>query len=285
MLKGGVVLIQIYKLNVEDITGINNSLYVTECGFSRFNDRDYHYIREHGRDDYHLIYMVKNFGEVYIKDKKNQISSGAVAIIKPHEKHGYHMLCKNAPEYFWIHFSGEKAEEFLSSLNLSENYFFNIGISEDILKTFNRIINELQTKSLNYIHFCNSYLLNLLSYLSRKISYSKQYSPKDNKSIKNIVLVINNEYMYNPPVEEYAKLCNYSKYYFIKLFTEITGYTPAEYRNMVRIEKACLLIANSPYNLSEIAVMTGFSDPSYFTKVFKKYAGQSPSQYKDSLKQ
>jgi len=56
-----------------------------------------------------------------------------------------------------------------------------------------------------------------------------------------------------------------------------------EYIRKQRIEKSIALLNNPDYSLSEIAYLTGFSDQSHFTRIFKKHIGQSPSDYKKGL--
>jgi AraC-like DNA-binding protein len=56
-----------------------------------------------------------------------------------------------------------------------------------------------------------------------------------------------------------------------------------EYIRKLRIEKAMELLQTSQQSLSEIAYLTGFSDQSHFTRIFKKFIGQNPSDYRKSL--
>lgn len=56
--------------------------------------------------------------------------------------------------------------------------------------------------------------------------------------------------------------------------------TFGEYMRKLRIEKACALIQGSQHNLTEIAYLTGFSDQSHFSRIFKKQTGLSPANYK-----
>lgn len=69
---------------------------------------------------------------------------------------------------------------------------------------------------------------------------------------------------------------------FSKYFEDLNF---GEYVRKLRIEKAIHLIQNSTYNLTEIAYMTGFSDQSHFTRIFKLHTGKNPSSYrKNALK-
>jgi len=64
------------------------------------------------------------------------------------------------------------------------------------------------------------------------------------------------------------------------LFKQVTGISFKEYLNKVRIEEAKSLLEHTDYSIMEIAVACGYSDQSYFTKVFKKATGITPKQYR-----
>ena len=66
---------------------------------------------------------------------------------------------------------------------------------------------------------------------------------------------------------------------FSKYFEDLNF---GDYVRKLRIEKAIILIQNSTYTLTEIAYMTGFSDQSHFTRIFKQSTGKNPSSYRKS---
>ena len=69
---------------------------------------------------------------------------------------------------------------------------------------------------------------------------------------------------------------------FSKYFEDLNF---GDYVRKLRIEKAITLIQNSTYTLTEIGYMTGFSDQSHFTRIFKHCTGKNPSSYrKNSIK-
>jgi transcriptional regulator GlxA family with amidase domain len=51
----------------------------------------------------------------------------------------------------------------------------------------------------------------------------------------------------------------------------------------MRVEKAIQLLHSSKYSLTEIAFLTGFSDQSHFTRIFKKHTGENPSFYRKKM--
>ena len=67
--------------------------------------------------------------------------------------------------------------------------------------------------------------------------------------------------------------------YFCRIFKEITGKTFSDYLSGLRIDNACRLLLHHKASVTEAALHSGFSDISYFSKVFKKHKGCSPRQW------
>lgn len=65
---------------------------------------------------------------------------------------------------------------------------------------------------------------------------------------------------------------------FYRKIKEISNQSPAEFINEIRMNKAAELLRTGKYNVSEVAYMTGFSFPNYFSKVFKKFFGCAPNE-------
>lgn len=84
--------------------------------------------------------------------------------------------------------------------------------------------------------------------------------------------------------DELRKTC-YCSSYFRKLFKAHTGYTPVNYLNHLRIEhaKRQIQLYHNIRTIKEIALQSGFYDPYYFSRVFKKHEGISPQQYIEQL--
>ncbi|WP_106793444.1 helix-turn-helix transcriptional regulator [Aquimarina sp. Aq78] len=74
-----------------------------------------------------------------------------------------------------------------------------------------------------------------------------------------------------------------SKYYLHRLFTEINGNTPLAYLTSIRLVKAKNRLRYSKDSVLQIAIECGFDNTSYFSNVFKKHTGFSPSQYRKHL--
>lgn len=103
---------------------------------------------------------------------------------------------------------------------------------------------------------------------------------KNNEITKKAIQYISRNFSHHPTLEETANHVHLNPAYFSTLFRQSTGSTFKEYLNMVRIEESKRLLANTDYSIIDIALATGFEDQSYFSKVFKKYTGLTPKQYR-----
>lgn len=103
---------------------------------------------------------------------------------------------------------------------------------------------------------------------------------KSNEITKKAIRYISKNFPRPLALEEVAGHVHLNPSYFSTLFKQSTGSSFKEYLNMVRIEESKRLLSNTDYSIIDIALATGFEDQSYFSKVFKKYTGLTPKQYR-----
>lgn len=111
-----------------------------------------------------------------------------------------------------------------------------------------------------------------------------QVTAYDQKFIAQIMAFME-EHMANSElmIDDFADKFSMSRSMFYRKLKSITGLTPVDFIREVRFKRAIQLMECGQYNFSEIAYMTGFNDPKYFSKSFKKYIGVSPREYKESM--
>ncbi|MBN1116177.1 MAG: response regulator [Bacteroidales bacterium] len=83
-------------------------------------------------------------------------------------------------------------------------------------------------------------------------------------------------------VEKLSSELGFSRVHLYKKMSSITGKTPVEFIRLVRLKRAAQLLRESQLTVSEIAYQVGFSDPRYFSKIFKSEFKMLPSQYKNT---
>ena len=84
-------------------------------------------------------------------------------------------------------------------------------------------------------------------------------------------------------LDEVSRYVNISPYYFSKLFKEEAGENFIEYLTRIRIAHAKELLKNPELSIKEICLMSGYSDPNYFSRLFKKQEDVTPSEYREQL--
>ncbi len=84
-------------------------------------------------------------------------------------------------------------------------------------------------------------------------------------------------------LDEVSQAVNISPYYFSKLFKEESGENFIEYLTKVRIARAKELLRNPDLSIKEICLQSGYSDPNYFSRIFKKQENVTPSEYRERM--
>ncbi len=102
----------------------------------------------------------------------------------------------------------------------------------------------------------------------------------EHDAVRRAVTYIARHYAEPLTLEGLAAHVGLSPAYFSHLFKAHTGSSFREYLGQVRVEESKRLLTMTSYSLVDIAMAMGFSDQSYFSKVFKKYTGLSPKQYR-----
>ena len=94
---------------------------------------------------------------------------------------------------------------------------------------------------------------------------------------------IQTHYMEELSMKNVAHAMNYSDAYFCKLFKQCFHVNFSTYLNEFRIEKAKVMMENPRINVKDIGLACGYSDSNYFSRVFKRITGQTPSEYRLSI--
>lgn len=94
---------------------------------------------------------------------------------------------------------------------------------------------------------------------------------------------LNAHYQEDVKINLIAASINYSASQLSKIFQQAFGVTPSRYLITLRISRACRLLATEPsYTVRMIGEMVGYPEQGYFSRIFKKYTGVTPQQYRDS---
>ncbi|XEC93024.1 helix-turn-helix domain-containing protein [Paenibacillus tarimensis] len=116
--------------------------------------------------------------------------------------------------------------------------------------------------------------------LLRQSSASPPLFQKKQIQIKNVLQYIEEHYSRDIYIDELASLLSLSRSHFCRVFKDFTGFTPMDYLNLYRVNKAADLLKTEGCMVIDAALQTGFDNLSHFTNTFKKYMQCTPSAYK-----
>lgn len=107
------------------------------------------------------------------------------------------------------------------------------------------------------------------SYLQEEIDYARKY--------------FNEHYNEDISIEDYAQSRGMSVSWFLRNFKQMTMKSPMQYILSIRMNNAVSLLETTDYNVTEISTIIGYENPLYFSRIFKKQKGVSPSEYRKML--
>ena len=85
-------------------------------------------------------------------------------------------------------------------------------------------------------------------------------------------------------MEEMGRALSFGKAYLSRYFSRVCGDTIIDYFGMMKVNEAKRLIRETDKNFGEISELLAFSNPHYFSAIFKKHTGMTPTQYKRSCR-
>lgn len=94
---------------------------------------------------------------------------------------------------------------------------------------------------------------------------------------------VRTHYQQEVSMQDAACALNYSEQYFCKLFKQQFGQNFTSYLTAYRMERARELLAQPMVNIKDVGLRVGYSDANYFAKVFRRFTGKSPSEYRMNL--
>ena len=242
---------------------------LTDKGYRDLNPLNYGYEvcrpshEAYAMRTYYLIHYVEaGKGELFIDGKHYHIGKGQIFIIPPRNSARY-IADENDPwEYVWIGFGGERAQKLLDlepCLSASYEPFA-------IIKGLPGRVDTREEMASAALHMI---FADIFSGADTRPSYVRQ-----------TINAVDSLYMTPITVSQIAQNIGLDRHYLVRIFHASMGISVQEYLIQVRMEHAKKLLTEGR-SVGETAAFVGYNDVFNFSKMFKKYTGESPKRYAD----
>ena len=232
-----------------------------------------------------IHYISKGYGTFKINDEVYNLKQGDIFILLKGMNVEYIASIDEPWEYYWIGFSGSKANECLNRTAIIESYA--ASCKED--SKIPHIILNMCEISKTYNPSCSDDILllkelySLLYTLIEEFPRPFEYKDKElHAYIQEAINFINSNYMNSITVNEIANHVNLSRSYLSEMFIKNLKISPQKYLINLRMYKATLLLKNTKIPIGEVASKVGYSDSLLFSKTFSKYFSMSPLNYRNN---
>lgn len=232
-----------------------------------------------------LILITKGKGTITIENKVYQVKEGMLFYLCPNITHSIETDINDPICCFTVHFSysyvdfnGEdwsikKEVEVLPFQPMKELRDYYI-----IENLFEKMVDCWMDKLPGYEFMSKVFLQQLLIEIYQNIK-KKNHDYSASLKVENIIKYMNENINNKLTLTELSEIVQLSPTYLSRIFKETTGYSLIEYFNKMKIDKSKEMIIEGDKKIKEISRLLGFNDEFYFSRIFKKYEGVSPSEF------
>ena len=263
------------------------SVYPTDVGW--FPTAGHHYRdRPNGARQDHLMMCVGGHGYVEIEGQRSHLQQGELLIIPRNAQHTYWAADDDPWSIYWVNFLGEDADYFVERIpRRGQPVPIEPSAQHEAIRLFRFCLDALHDgyglPTLIYAAQSTQHILSLLLYRNQSLPMEQRAGSR-RSSVENVI-----EYMVehlDQPLrlEDFAREAGLSVSHFSDRFRAQTGQSPMSYFIHLKMRFACRLLDLSGKPVKSVAIETGYRDPYYFSRVFKKSMGISPEKYRDIQK-
>lgn len=259
--------------------------YITNIGY--YPKAEYHYRRRiTGVDQNIIIYCAEGKGRAQVHDTNYAINTGDFLLIPANTPHFYAASDEAAWTIYWIHFKGRAADALtLSIVQKFLGYKGCVAYNAKREQLFEELYLNLERgysyENILYVNMCFWHFMASFHFDHK---YENINPTKNNDTAGKAISYMQQNIGKTLSLMDIAQQVNLSVSHFVALFRKKTGFSPIEYFNHLKIQKACQYLQFTDEQLKVIAGKLGIEDCYYFSRLFKKLMGVAPNDYRKKFK-
>lgn len=270
-------------------------LTVCSVGYQKINPNEeypplthnleYIFTPEKGRviNEYQILYITEGRGTFTTASAgKYSISEGDIFLIFPGEWHTYSPDPETGWKEYWIGFKGINIDSRVAAGFFSKHSpIYRIGYNDTLISLFKEAI-QVAKKQEKHFQQLLAGIVNYMLGLAFSIDSNKKLKNSMNLEFVNRARAFMLENIEsNIEIPEVADYLHISYSSFRHIFKQYTGIAPSQYYLNLKIQRAKDMLKSSTASIKEISYILHFDTPEYFTKLFKKKTGLTPSQFRE----
>jgi len=241
--------------------------------------------------DYYLIHTVlSGRGDFSIGGKSYRCGAGDSFMIFPGEMFSYQADEHEPWRYAWIAFVGRGAEAVVSSLGVApEDAVVPGSLNAKVRHYYDQLLqcfDSSQSPELSNLEAGGWARLLLRQFGTARAKTDKkdpEIAEASERVVKRAIQFLTLQFAQPISISRLAGLLGYHRTHLCKLFKQSTGMSPMQYLLQIRMQRAELLLGTS-MPIEQIASSVGFGDPLYFSRKFRSWSGQSPTDYRRTIR-
>ncbi|MDQ1913999.1 AraC family transcriptional regulator [Paenibacillus sp. GD4] len=186
-------------------------------------------------------------------------------------------------EFLWIRFELPGEDWLTQELMKQHGPVVEIGAEELPIRLLWALYRDAEAKRLGDRFDLSLRIYEWLIALQRSLLSRASYRTEEiPKAYRRVTSFIDNHYEQDLSLDQLADIAGLNKYHLCKKFSSYLGVSPMDYVRNRRLERAAELLRTTALPITDIAGLSGFSNVSYFGKVFRRIIGMSPSTYREA---
>ncbi len=270
-----------YDWHSDEKSSSDIEYFVHCCGrYKLINKEHFITFRPDGTANYQLIYIAEGMGHFQVGGAWHHLEKGNCILYCPEDAQRYEYYLKDHPVIYWVHFSCREKPVILQSSQAGGGRILRVGSHSTYLQLFDTMIHELQIKQPFFEEQLQLLIQQLLNTMRRNCFKEKSVFESYNKEVEDAIRLFHIEPEKEFTIRDFTKDRGLNYYRFIDTFSRYTGVSPRQYIINIRMTMAKDLLMNTDFQILEISQIAGYENPLYFSRLFKKNCGMSPTEYR-----